>query len=220
MLRYLFSHRVLVEHMSNEQLTDTLYLEERESLRSQTETRLQEFTLGRLCARKALARLGIRRYPVGIGKYREPLWPQGISGSISHCGNYCSVAVSNDERIASVGIDIERHEPLEKDVTDMVCTKNEKLRLAAQLPPIPAYAETVIFSAKESVYKCLFPITKNFLEFSDVEITLAEGENEFSVKMLRPEIRGLIEPFRLRGRFYCANGLIYTGLELEKPGFP
>lgn len=220
MLSHLFSHRVLVEHMSDAQLTDTLYLEERKSLRSQRETRLQEFTLGRLCARKALARLGIRGHPIGIGKNREPLWPHGITGSISHCGNYCIVAVSSDERIASVGVDIERHEHLQKDITDMVCTTNEKRWLATPSPCIPACAETLIFSAKESVYKCLFPITKTFLEFSDLEITLVGGENEFRVDMLRPEICRLIEHFRLRGRFYCANGFIFTGLELEKPVLP
>jgi 4'-phosphopantetheinyl transferase EntD len=220
MLSDLFSHRVLVEHMSNEELTGMLYPEERESLKALTGKRLREFTLGRLCAHKALAHLGIYDFPILVGKTREPLWPQGVFGSISHCGGDCIVAVSNDDCIAGVGVDIEKAVPLDEDVADMVCTTNDKDRLTMQTPSAPAYAETLIFSAKESVYKCLFPVTKTFFEFRDVEITLARREHEFSVEILRPDIRRLIEPLRLRGRFYCADGRIYTGLELEKPAFP
>ena len=48
--------------------------------------RQAEFLCGRIAAHEAMRRLGIEywRAPIGIGRSREPLWPHGVAGSISH----------------------------------------------------------------------------------------------------------------------------------------
>jgi 4'-phosphopantetheinyl transferase EntD len=52
------------------------------------EKRWREFAAGRSCARKALAASGHAPVAVLQGAGREPVWPQGIVGSITHCSTY------------------------------------------------------------------------------------------------------------------------------------
>lgn len=53
-----------------------------------------EFLAGRYVAIKALSILGFNISDVPIGKYREPIWPHGVIGSISHTDTsaFCTVA--------------------------------------------------------------------------------------------------------------------------------
>ncbi|MCO4206057.1 phosphopantetheinyl transferase, partial [Aeromonas taiwanensis] len=54
------------------------------SLQSAAPKRLGEFLAGRLAAREALRPFDLTEHPVAIGAAREPLWPAGLEGSISH----------------------------------------------------------------------------------------------------------------------------------------
>src|SRR5258708_8108427 len=56
--------------------------------------RRREFTAGRNCARRALAQLGYPDFALLAGSHGQPLWPPGIAGSITHCDDYCAVAVA------------------------------------------------------------------------------------------------------------------------------
>lgn len=55
--------------------------------------RQAEYYHGRLCARRALQSIGIHDFTVHTGKQREPVWPPGVIGSISHNGEF-AVAVA------------------------------------------------------------------------------------------------------------------------------
>ena len=52
-----------------------------------------EFFAGRLCARMILDAYGLERHVVATGKQREPLWPEGFVGSITHSGGYAAAIV-------------------------------------------------------------------------------------------------------------------------------
>src|ERR1700733_6978483 len=68
--------------------------------------RVREFTAGRNCARQALTGLGLK--PCGIpGAGRAPVFPLGISGSITHTDNYCAAAAVRIADVLSIGIDAE-----------------------------------------------------------------------------------------------------------------
>lgn len=54
------------------------------SLQGAAPKRLGEFLAGRLAAREALRPFGLAGCSVAIGAAREPLWPEGVEGSISH----------------------------------------------------------------------------------------------------------------------------------------
>src|SRR6267378_346626 len=112
--------------------------------------RRREFTAGRVCARAALGRLGIRDFPLLAAADRSPVWPPGIVGSLSHCGDYCGVAVARRGEVAGVGLDVERARPLEGRLASIVCSPVEIRRLGA-LPDLPAGLwAMIVFSAKES----------------------------------------------------------------------
>lgn len=206
----LFPAPVVAVSTETDRLVGVLHAQETEHIRRAAPKRRDEFTLGRLCAREALERLGIRRYPLLVGPSREPRWPPGITGSITHCERFCGVAVARAP-IRSIGVDAETRAPLPVEIMDIVLTPDEQRRLARRAPPESA---KLIFSAKESVYKCLFPLVALPLDFADVEITLDEGSGEF-IARIHARIQAPSDLRVLRGRFAIGTGHVYTAVVLS-----
>jgi 4'-phosphopantetheinyl transferase EntD len=180
--------------------------------------RRREFTAGRVCARSALERLGIRGFPLLPGPDRSPVWPPGIVGSLSHCGDYCGVAVARRGAIAGVGLDVEHARPLQGRVIEIICTEAERRRIDA-LPDFPAGLwAMIVFSAKESAYKCYHPLTRTYLDFHDVEIDLAPATRTFTARVLKPSKAGEGPPSAdirtLRGRFERNDSYVFAGVTL------
>src|SRR5882672_7976907 len=71
--------------------------------------RRSEFATTRSCARQALHRLGVPEGPILRGPKREPLWPPGIVGSLTHCTGYRAAAVARASDVLAIGIDAEPH---------------------------------------------------------------------------------------------------------------
>jgi 4'-phosphopantetheinyl transferase EntD len=180
--------------------------------------RRREFTAGRVCARAALARLGIRDFPILAAADRSPVWPPGIVGSLSHCADYCGVAVARRGPIAGLGLDVERARPLEGRVVSIICTGAEISRLGSS-PDLPADLwAMIVFSAKESVYKCWHPLAKRSLDFHDVEIDLAAGAGTFTARILgtRRNDDAHVPPVPrvLAGRFAWNDAHVFAGVAL------
>lgn len=142
--------------------------------------RLQEFAAGRGHARRALQRLGLRAPHVAVGPGREPLWPSGFVGSISHAGDLVLAVAAPSSALRAIGVDLEPAVPLDADLVHRVCRPEELERLATS-GALPKQAK-LVFSAKESVYKCIAPRTGLFLEFEDVEILLDARTQRFQVR--------------------------------------
>jgi 4'-phosphopantetheinyl transferase EntD len=88
--------------------------------------RRAEFTTVRTCARIALGRLGLPPAPLLSGPKREPLWPAGVVGSITHCDGYRAAAVARASEVAAIGIDAEPHDPLPAGILDRVTLPAER----------------------------------------------------------------------------------------------
>lgn len=134
--------------------------------------RLYDFSTGRYCAIKSLEQLGIKDAIIPIGKDREPIWPEGIVGSISHCDILTGAIVAKVSEYNSLGLDIEEIDRVTPDIWGLVFTENEKRYLNSLLENEQVVQSTAIFSAKEAFYKFQYPITKTFLDFLDVEVAL------------------------------------------------
>jgi len=173
--------------------------------------RLLEFTAGRTCAHEALALIGSPSHGVPIGPQREPVWPRGVVGSISHSGDLAVAAVAPATLLHAIGIDIEPALPLDADLLGRICRPAELARL--RRGPDTALRAKLVFSAKESVYKCLWPTTRQFLEFSDVEIVLEEPGENFRVVGWGP-LRELSSA-SLTGRYTRAARYIITAAYME-----
>jgi 4'-phosphopantetheinyl transferase EntD len=184
-----------------------LFPEEAAQLGGAVESRQREFATARSCARQALAQLGLPPAPILRGAKREPLWPAGIVGSITHCLGYRAAAVAFSTDILALGIDAEPDGPLPDGVAGHVLRAEER-RWLEHAPPAIAW-DRVIFSAKESIYKAWFPLAARWLDFGDAIVTIDPREGNFHAELLVEAPPGLAE---LSGRFLVAEGLVLTAI--------
>jgi 4'-phosphopantetheinyl transferase EntD len=189
--------------------TAPLLPEEEPFVARAVEKRRREFTAGRTCARRALARLGWPDFAVLAGPRREPLWPPGVVGAITHCHGYCAAAVARTTDVRSLGIDAELLAPLPMGVAGLVCTETERL-WAAALPE--DHWGTVLFSAKESVYKAWYPVARRWLDYRDAELTVEPEGGRFTARVL-PADAGEVFPWNpLSGRFAIGDAHVFTAI--------
>jgi len=188
-----------------------LFPGERALLARAVAKRCREFATTRLCAHQALSQLGYPPGPVLRGADRQPLWPDGVVGSLTHCPGYRAAAVARQVEVAALGIDAEPAGPLPEGVFRRIARPAEQTmvaRLAQLARPAPGQAggrtdfDRLLFSAKEACYKAWFPLAGRWLGFGDVQIGLDPG-GSFSVRFLVPlphpglaDLRGrwLVEP--------------------------
>jgi 4'-phosphopantetheinyl transferase EntD len=178
------------------------------------ESRRREFITARRCAREALARLGHAPVPIHAGPKREPLWPAGVVGSITHTKGFRAAAVASQNVLASIGIDTEQNAFLPDGVEDTITVSQEPEMLAALTRSFPGiYWGRLLFSAKESVYKAWYPLTGRWLGFEDARLTI-DPMGTFAATLLVDGTRTDREPplIALRGRFIVAHGLIATAV--------
>lgn len=143
--------------------------------------RRADFSTGRYCARQALAGLINTSPPILQGSRREPLWPHGVVGSISHSQNTTgAVAVLNSDIIA-IGLDIETIGSVKPDMWSMIFHQEEQELIQSKQGETEFWA-TLLFSLKEAFYKMQYPLTKQFLDFLDVSIYEINDKLCFRVK--------------------------------------
>ena len=180
---------------------------------SAVEGRRREFITARRCARLALAGLGLEAAPILTGPRREPIWPVGVRGSITHCAGYRAAAVARDVDLAAVGIDAEPHAPLPDGVWDSVTVAGERDELAGW-DDDAVHWDRLLFSAKESVYKAWFPLTGRWLGFDDACLSIDPAAATFRARILIDGARldGGAPLTELTGRFLVARGLVVTAV--------
>jgi len=163
----------------------TIFAEERKLVERAVNKRIREFETGRWCAHRAMELLGERPVPIVSGLNGEPLWPDGLIGSITHCLGFRGSAVARRTEVLSIGIDAEPNEQLPAGVVEDVALANERqqVRELAQNEPSIAW-DRLIFSAKESVYKAWFPLMGRWLGFEDVSLTIAANNQAKGSKPL------------------------------------
>ena len=199
--------------------TARLMPEEEHALGPAAEGRRKEFTTARNCARLALSKLGLPPTAILRGPNREPCWPAGLVGSITHCPGYRVAAVARREHFLSIGIDAEVHEALPPGVVQVVA-RSEELDWLQTVQQRGVWWDRVLFSAKESVYKAWYPLAGKWLGFKDalVQIDPANGTFRASLLTTGPIIEGL-RLDRMEGRFCIRNGLILTFVGIPaRPG--
>src|SRR5438132_9137019 len=110
-------------------LPTTLLPAEEHLVQRAVNKRRRAFSAGRGCARAALASLGLpgaQDIAIMSGPRRQPLWPSGIVGSITHSEAYCAAAVAWESQLAGLGIDAELNTPLDDDLAEFVLSSSER----------------------------------------------------------------------------------------------
>jgi 4'-phosphopantetheinyl transferase EntD len=99
---------------------------------------------------------------------RYPLWPAGITGSITHDSEYAAAVVAPAGLFGGVGIDIEPAVPLAPDIRNLVGQPEEWADFSNF-----ALHDKALFSIKEAVFKAIYPRDGIFLDFHDVTVAFA-----------------------------------------------
>lgn len=179
------------------------------------ESRRREFATARACARAALTRLGQSAVAVLPGPGGAPQWPEGVTGSITHCAGYRGAAVALLSDAVSLGVDAEPNEALpDHGMLNLIALDEERVRLAELAVAMPGVSwDRLLFSAKESVYKTWYPLTGRWLGFESADILIDPREGTFTARLLvaGPLVNG--EPLtRLDGRWLADRGLLATAV--------
>ncbi len=160
--------------------------------------------------------LGAADADIPIGEDGSPAWPSGIVGSITHSNGLAFAAVAWRSKAISLGIDVERIIPLSTaaQLVPLITSSDEYQRLRAD--PVDAeFLTTIVFSAKETIFKCIYPLVKRRFDFIDAEILSIDASAGTFSFALSPTISRLL-PVKtpLVGKLAIIADLIHTGLLL------
>jgi 4'-phosphopantetheinyl transferase EntD len=190
---------------------DALFPEERAQIARAVDKRKAEYATARVLARKAFATLGAEAAPIVNDTERCPIWPPNVIGSITHTAGYCGVVVARAGGVVeSIGVDVERDEAVKVALHDKICSA-EELAFVDEARDEDERGRLVraIFSAKEAFYKAQYPITRQYLGFHAVSLSLSGDAFEV---VLRRDAGRFVTGARFEGRMSRVDGLIVSAL--------
>ncbi|TFH87219.1 4'-phosphopantetheinyl transferase superfamily protein [Billgrantia azerbaijanica] len=189
------------------------------ALEQATRQRQAEFVAGRRCARAALLDLTGRPDCPAMGPERAPLWPTQVVGSISHCRDQAIALVGPTDRYRGLGIDLEQpfSASQSEDLGPLVLARGESAPWNAALHP---FLVSLSFSAKESLFKALFPLVQHRFDFAAAELIEWDLQGH-AVLRLRNSLGGEWQPgVRFPVRHCRFQGLLLTRIAIPASTAP
>ena len=201
-----------------------------QSMKEDVPKKKAHFLGGRYCAHKALSMMEKKEseisnsyedkqdklVPIQKNEQGAPIWPAGVIGSITHTENFIGAVVESFDNLRGVGIDTEKILGPQSVVMveSLVATEEEK-RKSLSFDPFEYF--TLIYSAKESIFKCLNPIIQKYIEFHDVTIDSVSFDSKvFTFKLLKVLNEEFREGMSFEGTFHLDQGQekLHTAFEL------
>jgi 4'-phosphopantetheinyl transferase EntD len=204
--------------VSDEDVKDfQLHPLEQEALGDAVSTkRKQDFILGRAAARKSLSAIGFPVVsPVLRGEQREPLWPVGVVGSISHSGAYGVAVAAWQQDVPALGIDIQKVEERYTDELIARFADPDEFDWVRSDPARRTERAVKLFSAKESIFKALYVLRRVWFAFDVAHLTPKECETGFYASVRLPALSTGVVNLEVGVSSY--NGYILTGAWLSNP---
>lgn len=140
-----------------------------------SDKRRRDFALGRACARTALDQLGMPGM-VGRAPHGAPVWPAGVTGSISHTEGYAAAIAARRSGFTGIGVDAEHVGRVEENLWPRLFTGEERAFLGGQ-GDVAAMA-TLLFAAKEAAFKAANPQAGQALQFQALSVDV-RGDGTF-----------------------------------------
>lgn len=162
--------------------------------------RLQEWLGGRYCAKQAFSKIGFDIHALPAGENRAPIWPENTIGSISHTKGLVVAVASKEAK--GLGVDCENMIPPER--FESLKSSIARLDEAKILDSRPDTAPTLMFSAKEALYKNIHPRCGVFFGFLEARI-LDFDQNKFWLELISEQ--EALQPF---------NGIYNGGYLLQE----
>lgn len=150
--------------------------------------RRREYAGARRAARAAWSRLDVPARPLLNAPTREPIWPDGIVGALTHCEGYGAAAVARAGVYDGIGLDAEPNEPLPVGVWSVVGLEEERraldeLELGLGPDRLGVALDRLVFCVKEATFKVWFPLTRRWLDFDEASVRI-DLRGEFEVRLL------------------------------------
>ena len=183
-----------------------------ENLVRATEKRRAEFLAGRYAARAALRKLEVTPENIPIDKHRAPIWPEAVVASITHTDNIAICAAAYSESNRFLGIDLETilsAKIIEEIKPSIINQQEESLLQGIAIPFETAF--TLVFSAKESLFKALYYHAGRYLDFDAAEIvSVCTATQSFFLRLTKNWSPNFKTGTEVRGRYYVKNEKLFT----------
>jgi 4'-phosphopantetheinyl transferase EntD len=140
------------------------------SIRTRCPANLRRSGAARAIAHEFLREMGAPDVSVPRNRHGAPIWAAGFVGSLAHDDTFALAAAAKIQDLSSIGIDIEPAIPLPDELHEIVVTPDDVLASSEG-----ATASRTLFSAKEAVFKAVYPLDGEILGFEHIAVDLARG---------------------------------------------
>jgi len=158
-----------------------------EGIKLATLKRKAEYLATRYAAKIALQKHGCNSLPF-LGADRAPVWPIGWKGSISHSNESGIVLIAPTHSGINPGVDVEYIPPHSMAETADVFSSRLEQELIKASDIDYEMALLIVFSAKESLYKSLYPVTRTFFDFDAVSVCYIDTQKKVILLTLNKTI--------------------------------
>ena len=151
------------------------------------EKRRGEFLAGRAMAKAALCLLGLEAQEIPIGPDRAPIWPAGSIGSISHARGHAAAIVMRAGEARHLGADIEAYASprAQAAIAKIALTDTDRAVLQGYDNLPAAHLAALIFSAKETLFKALYPVVRAHFGFEAASLAAPPEGGRLALRLTR-----------------------------------
>lgn len=166
-----------------------LFPDEEAAVLGAVRKRQDEFKAGRSLARLSLGQWGCEPTPIPRTDDRQPTWPEGFLGSISHSDFLCAAIAARTDAFVGLGVDMEPSTPLKTELRSRICRPEEMPDLDTPLdaPEGSVDRAKLVFVAKEAVFKAYYPTVGYFLGFQEARLDLDQDTPTFRAHLVGSE---------------------------------
>ena len=178
----------------NDSLYQDLGITKPPSLNKAIDVRKADFLAGRCMIKAAQNLLGLVDAQIGIGENRAPIWPDDRRGSLSHTHGLVASFLTSRQNV-SLGVDVETIATgnSAKAIRQQVLSQDERKMIDAADDWPQNMLATLAFSAKETLFKALYPQVKSFFGFDAVELKETPGEGTITLRLRRSLSGGYLD---------------------------
>lgn len=199
-------------HLYDDMLFEEFNIDYPDGMLVSAKKRRREFLAGRYSAKKNLEYSKSTSHSVHTGIGRYPIFPSPYIGSISHTDNIACTAVTSAKNIKGLGIDIEKiiSEKAVIDIESLVINEDE-IKLVSQHKKIYRQILTLIFSAKESIFKSLYPHVQFYFGFEYFSLQkIIPHSNQMIFKSRKPLSESYPQEIVLTVSYFLSENWVFT----------
>lgn len=193
-----------------DELFGALGVDRTASLGKAVPKRRAEYLAGRYLAKRLLLSIG-QADQVAKGQDGNPLWPAGVTGAITHTRRKAIVGIAGNTSDQFFGIDLEQWIPAAEvhEYVPTILTPSETSVLSCGLPY--AWAVTLAFSAKESLFKALYSSVGRYFDFGAAElVAISCADGQFKLRLLEQLSDKMPKGREFQGQFYASDEGVFT----------